>query len=94
MLLPGEKIIADKGYIGYPDKIITPINEYSTHFNKEHKLIMTRHEHVNKRIKDFMSMKSTWRHGWKSHVLAFYAVVTLTQIRIENGEPLPMPYSA
>ena len=49
-IVPGEKIIADKGYRGEPNKIITP-TQNSGPFNKQLKLIMARHELVNKRIK-------------------------------------------
>ena len=91
-IVPGEKIIADKGYRGEPNKIITP-TQNSGPFNKQLKLIMARHELINKRIKEFSCMNSTWRHGWKSHILAFYAVVSLTQIRIQNGEPMPPPFT-
>ena len=53
---------------------------------------MARHEHINKRIKDFISMSGVWIHGWQSHILAFYVVVSLTQIKIENDEPMPESY--
>ena len=50
----GEFVIADKGYYGEPDKIITPHNyNYSDTFNYQHKLMMGRHEGINKRVKDF-----------------------------------------
>ena len=60
--------------------------------NYQHKLIMARHEGVNKRVKDWRCMSSIWLHGWKAHVPTFYAIIALTQIKIENGEPLPAPY--
>ena len=88
----GEMIIADKGYIGEPNRIITPIEDYSTNFNYQHKLMMARHEGVNKRVKDWHCMSATWRHGWESHIRTFYAVIALTQIKLENGEPLPKPF--
>ena len=92
ILPPGEIIIADKGYVGEPTKIVTPVAQYVHPMNREHKLIMARHKVINKRMKDFMSMNSVWRHGWQSHISAFYAVVGLTQIKIEYGEPMPAPY--
>ena len=82
-------IIADKVYKGMPAQIITPIEEENSNFNRQHKLIMARHEHINKRVKDFMSMSDTWRHGWEAHIPTFYAVIALTQINLENGEPMP-----
>ena len=33
VFLAGEFIIADKGYYGERDQIITPINDYTTNFN-------------------------------------------------------------
>ena len=37
-------------------------------------------------------MSGVWRHGWQSHILAFYAVISLTQFKLENEEPMPEPY--
>ena len=50
---------------------------------------MGRHEGINKLVKDFKCMSDTWRHGWESHVSAFYAVINLAQIKLKNGEPMP-----
>ena len=46
--------------------------------NYQHKLIMARHEGVNKRVKDLRCMSSIWRHSWKAHVPTFYAIIALT----------------
>ena len=80
-------ILSDKGYLGEPDRIITPILGYTTNFNYQHKLIMARLEGIDKRIKDFKCMSDTWRHGWESHIITFYAVVALTQINLEKVNP-------
>ena len=93
VLPPTEIIIADKGYVGEGGNIISPILERSHSFNKQHKVIMATHEHVNKRVKYCACMSMVWRHGWKMHILAFYAVVSLTQINIENGEPMSPSYT-
>ena len=53
---------------------------------------MGRYEGINKHVKDFKCMSDTWRHGWESHVSTFYAVINLTQIKLENGEPMPPAY--
>ena len=93
VLPAGEFLIANKGYYGDPDKIITPKNnDYSDTFNYKHKLMMGRHEEINKRVKDFKCMSDTWRHSWESHVRAFYAFINLTQIKLENGELMPPSY--
>ena len=65
VLTPGEMLIADEGYRGEPNKIATPVAQTGHPMNRQHKLIMARHEHINKRIKDFRSMSGVWRHGWK-----------------------------
>ena len=62
-LPPSEIIMADKGYIGEPTKIVTPFAQSGCPMKREHKLIMARHEVINKQIKDFMSMSSVWRHS-------------------------------
>ena len=87
-----EKIIADNGYIGLPDKIIVPSDDVSSIENKRHKLLMARHEHINKRVKDFKCMNSIWRHGWKAHIMTFYAIVNIVQIKLETMEPMPLLY--
>ena len=62
-LPPVEIIIGDKGYVGEPTQIVTPVAQSCHPMNRGHKLIMARREVINKRIKDFMSMNSVWRHG-------------------------------
>ena len=52
------------------------------------KNILARHETVNKRVKQFYSMKNVFRHVLTLHPSFFRAVVNLTQIMIDNGEPL------
>ena len=49
-------------------------------------------EGINKHVKDFKFMSDTWCHGCEYHITTFFAVVALTQIKIENGEPMPLPY--
>ena len=56
MVLPdGEMIFGDKGYRGDPAKIITPVRATSYPMNRQHKLIMARHEHINKYVQDFIA---------------------------------------
>ena len=92
VLPAGDMIIADKAYKGASTQIITPIEEENSNFNRHHKLIMAMHEHINNRVKDFKSRSDTWRHGLEAHIPTFYAVIALTQIKLENGEPMPDPY--
>ena len=93
VLPAGEKVVADKGYWGQYDRFICPSFLFSSSAtNKQLKLMMARHENINKRIKDFKCMRGIWRHGEDEHVKSFYAVVTLVQLKIENGNPIPPPY--
>lgn len=80
---PGELTIADKGY-NDSEFFILP-NEQNSTF---HKLIMSRHETVNKRVKQFKILKETYRHTLEKHPLVFHAVLNLVQMNIESGEPL------
>ena len=89
VLPSNEKIVADKGYFGEPDKIVTPHDSAPAGFNRAHKLIMARHEGINKSLKDFRCLGGVWKHGWKAHVKMIYAVVNLTQLKLEHGEPMP-----
>ena len=50
--------------------------------------VEARHETVHRRIRDFGMMQNRWRHGMERHSSAFRAAVVITQLHIENGEPL------
>jgi len=50
--------------------------------------LRARHETVYKRLKDFGILSQTYRHNLKDHAFVFRAVVVLTQLAIESGEPL------
>lgn len=80
-LQPGEKALADGGYRD---------NDFFENPNgdQQKKRILARHETVNGRIKQFCCMKDRFRHALYLHPLFFNAVVNLTQLMIENGEPL------
>lgn len=79
----GEMTLADKGYRDNHFFILP--NETN---NLIHKKIMSRHETVNKRIRQFKILKDCYRHSLNKHPLIFHAVVNITQIMIKNGEPL------
>jgi hypothetical protein len=86
---PREKLEADKGYRGEPQYIKTP-NDYGlTYLAKEQKKnVRARHETVNKRFKQFGCLLERFRHDKTKHGDAFRAVAVITQLAIENGEPL------
>ena len=79
----GEKTVADKGY---KDKkfFIMPDQQNK----KVHERIMSRHETVNKRLRQFSVLRQVFRHDIKKHPICFHAVVNITQIILENGSPL------
>lgn len=79
----GEKTIADKGY--NDDKFFILPNETNNSF---HKLIMSRHETVNKRMRQFQILKKEFRNNRRKHPMVFHAVANITQLVLENGEPL------
>ena len=80
-LQPEEKALADNGYRDQN------YFEFSNG-DQQRKRILARHETVNGRIKLFGCMKERFRHALYLHPRFFHAVVNLTQLMIENGEPL------
>lgn len=52
------------------------------------KAISNRHETINHNIRHFGIMSQRFRHDTTLHAKCFYAVVNLTQLMIQNGEPL------
>lgn len=81
-----EKAFADLGYCD--NKYFLIPKPADRLFNKNHKLIMSRHETVNGRIKNFHVMSDRFRHATYLHGRCFYAVLNIVQLSIENGEPL------
>ena len=77
----GEMALADGGYRDH-QYFINPNGD------RHKKNILARHETVNRRVKQFSSMKHVFRHVLTLHPSFFRSVVNLTQIMIENGEPL------
>lgn|GEM_PF-6123348 len=78
---PGEKALADGGYRD-DNYFINPNG------NQKMKNILARHETLNGRNKQFFSMQNRFRHDRFLHPLYFHAIVNVTQLLIENGEPL------
>lgn len=79
----GEITLADKGYKDKHFFLLPNVQNSGIH-----KLIMSRHETVNKRIKQFGILRETFRHSLDKHPIVFHACTNLTQLMIENGEPL------
>ncbi len=84
-LLPREKAVADKGY---QDRRFFE----NPNGDQQKERILARHETVNRRIKQFFCMQHRFRHALFLHPTFFHAVVNLTQLMIENGEPLYSVY--
>ncbi len=53
-----------------------------------HALARARHEPVNRRFKQFSVIGQRFRHGLSLHSSCFHPVQNLTQVMIQNGEPL------
>jgi hypothetical protein len=88
-LSPGERVEADKGYPDDSTKTRAFGNEPAKNYVR--KVVAARHEHVNGRFKAWNILKSEFRHMkycMAKHGQAFHAVAVITQISIENGEPL------
>lgn len=79
----GEKALADRGYKD-PNYFILPKQQY----NSRHQRIMSRHETVNKRLKQFNVLCAPFRHDLTKHRICFYSVVNITQLIIKYEQPL------
>ncbi len=79
----GEMTAADRGYKNSTYFILP-----NSQNGEKHKLIMSRHETVNKRMKQFNILSNTFRHNIKKHQDCFAAVINITELALENGEPL------
>lgn len=91
LLDENERVEADDGYRGEspkyvrcPSKCATAIEE----FEQMEAFARRRHETINKRFKQFGALKQIWRHQLCNHGLAFRTAAIVTQLSIENGEPL------
>lgn len=81
-LEPNEKSLADKGYNDLKYFILTAPDI------QRHKRIMSRHETVNKRIKQFNVLNVPFRHNLTKHKICFHSVLNLTQLVIKYEEQL------
>ena len=51
-------------------------------------IVRRRHETINKRFKQFGVLKQVYRHDLRDHGDVFRSVAVITQLAIDNGEPL------
>jgi hypothetical protein len=77
-----EKVEADLGYRGEPSFIRLPDK------TREQQMVSARHETCNGRFKQWGALSQHFRHATAKHSWVFQAVVVITQLEIENGEPL------
>ena len=87
LLMPGEKVIADKGYRG-DTKTCTPFEAKNKIHERAMSLGRARHETVNCRFKTWGALQQVWRHSNIKHALTFRSVATITQLEIQNSRPL------
>jgi hypothetical protein len=84
---PGERVEADEGYAGHPDKIKCPANAVPQE-EKRGMQARARHETLNGRLKTWGILSQVFRHSILRHGDVLRACAVLTQLTIENGEPL------
>lgn len=85
-LFPGEILIADKGYIGEGDHILTPFRkpttDYEQYINSEiyrRRIIV---ENTIGRIKKFGCLQQSWRQDLSLHEVAFRVICNIVNIDI------------
>ena len=88
-----ERVEADNGYKdGDPEVTKTPSGITHKAEKKEFRnRVRARQETVNKRVKQWGVMgndSQAFRHDMDRHQSCFHAVLVITQLAIENGEPL------
>ena len=89
-LAANERVEADDGYVGESPQHIKCPKSFS---NPEETLSMqgivrNRQETVNKRFKQWGILKQVYRHDIPDHGDVFRAIAVITQIAINNSEPL------
>ena len=88
-----ERVKADDGYhAGDPEVTKTPSGIFHpTARKKFQNRVQARQETVNKRFKQWGALgegKRSFRHNLEKHQTIFFAISVITQLAIENGEPL------
>jgi hypothetical protein len=86
---PGEQVEADEGYIGHPDKIKCPQN-VGTPAKKwaMQGRVRAHQETLNRQLKTWGIFSQVYRHNIMWHGDVFWVCAVVTQLTIENGEPL------
>ena len=79
---------ADEGYHGHVDKVKVPDNDMLSKKSEMQGRVRERHETLNRRLKNWGILGQVFRHNVLLHGMGFHACAVLTQLTIENGEPL------
>jgi hypothetical protein len=88
-LEPGERVEADEGYRGHPDKIKCPGNVANPAENRAMQgRVRACHETLNGRLKNWGILSQVFRHHRIMHGDVFRACTVVTQLTIQDGEPL------
>ncbi len=88
-LEPGERVEADEGYRGHPDKIKCPWNDMNPAENRAVQgRVRVHHETLNGRLKTWGILSQVFSHHITLHSDVFRVCTVVTQLTIENGEPL------
>ena len=86
---PGERVEADKGYAGHPDKIKCPANPANPPENRAMQgRVRACHETLNGRLKTWGILSQVFRHNILRHGEVLRACAVLTQLAIDDGEKL------
>lgn len=88
-LIPGEKVLGDKGYQGMPE-VISPhrgrdLEETELLFNQilsSERIIV---ERVFGRMKEFHCLKNSWRASLEKQNWAFYVLACITNKKLEEN---------
>jgi hypothetical protein len=88
-LEPGERVEANNGYVGRPDKIKCPNNDCNPVENRVMQgIARSCHETLNRRLKTWGILGNVYRHDIREHGTVFYTCAVITQLSVANGEPL------
>jgi hypothetical protein len=86
----GKRVVGDRGYTGEPDYISyrNPLDPREIQDFKDRAL--SRHEHINGRLKRFACLTRRFRHGVRMHKVVFTAVCVIQQYDMDNGSQEPL----
>lgn len=76
-----ELVVADRGY--RHKRCV-----YSSQYDSVFSAIRARHEIVNRRLKQFSVLRTTFRHNLSLHSTCFHAVANVTQLIIGSTDPM------